>query len=202
MKLLENPECQREAEWCEGGCPSGAVAFSGGMQPVHGDLLVGESWGNKCSDFLLCFLISCHLSSWPNPKRSQRTGIYFRPDSRAQKKSQKGPEWIWEANERCPAQLHCWLTPGEGRFCSPTVCGKNWHTRATSYLTTAGVKKSSCLVSRGRACFLPQSVHRRRQWLLLRALPCAHPLHLSAEALFTDLRKASIGFQWFPNITK
>ena len=155
MKLLENPECQREAEWCEGGCPSGAVAFSGGMQPVHGDLLVGRSWGNKCSDFLLCSLVSCHLSSWPNPKRSQRTGVYFRPDSRAQKKSQKGPEWIWEANERCPAQLHCWLTPGEGRFCSPTVCAKNWHTRATSYLTTEGVKKSSCLYPVGGRVFFP-----------------------------------------------
>lgn len=53
VKLLENPECQREAEWCRGGYPTGAVAFSGGMQPVHGDLPVGGSWGNKCSGFLL-----------------------------------------------------------------------------------------------------------------------------------------------------
>lgn len=51
MKLLENPECQREAECCEGGCPSGAVAFSGGMQPVHGDLLVGGSWGINALTF-------------------------------------------------------------------------------------------------------------------------------------------------------
>jgi len=29
------------------------VAFSGGMQPVHGDLPVGGSWRNECSDFLL-----------------------------------------------------------------------------------------------------------------------------------------------------
>lgn len=71
VKLLKNPECQREAEWCRG-LPTRAVAFSGGMQPVHGDLPVGGSWGNKCSGFLAPALWSPAISPLGQIQREVR----------------------------------------------------------------------------------------------------------------------------------
>lgn len=194
VKLLENPECQRRLNGVEG-YPTGAVAFSGGMQPVHGDLPVGGSWGNKCSGFLpLSGLLPSLLGQIQREVRG--LGSTLGQTAEPRKRPRRGESEIWGANERYPAQLHCWLTPGEGRVLRPHSLCKVAHT------DHIGGCESACLVSCGRVCFLLQLVHRNRQWLLLRALPCAHLLHLSVEALFTDLRKSSIGSQWFPNVTK
>lgn len=65
------PECQREAKWCGEGCRTGAMAFTGGMHPIHGDLEAGGNCGHKCPDFLL--LLSGLLPSLPFTKSKEKS---------------------------------------------------------------------------------------------------------------------------------